>query len=108
MLAIFPSMPGTLAISGENGSSIRDGMLMEDSGVDLQTLRTRMTGIGKRLDGAWADKLREHLHLDRSTKECAYWHAGYHQALEDVLSFMSQAQPTYDISGTSSLRLAAG
>jgi hypothetical protein len=81
---------------------------MDDYCSDLQNLRARMSGIGERLDGAWAEKLREHLHLDRSTTECAYWHSGYHQALADVLHHISRARSTFDISGNSSPRLAAG
>ena len=49
-----------------------------------------------------------HLHLDRSTTECAYWHSGYHQALADVLQIIAKTQPTADISGKSNLRLVAG
>ncbi len=67
---------------------------MDDCRSDLQMLRARMTGIGERLDGAWAEKLREHLHLDRSTTECAYWHSGYHQALADALELISKS-PVY-------------
>ncbi len=67
---------------------------MDDSSFDLQALRTRMAGIGERLDGAWSEKLREHLHLDRGTKECAYWHSGYHQALADLLSVV-ESSPLY-------------
>lgn len=79
---------------------------MTDLRYELQVLRTRMTGIGKRLDGEWADQLREHLHLDRSTAECAYWHSGYHQALADVLDLVANASA--DISDTSSPRRAVG
>jgi hypothetical protein len=81
---------------------------MDDCCSDLQNLRARMSGIGERLDGAWAEKLREHLHLDRSTTECAYWHSGYHQALADVLDLASKARSTFDISGSANRRLAAG
>jgi hypothetical protein len=91
------------------GRSISDGdFIMDDCRSDLQMLRARMTGIGERLDGAWAEKLREHLHLDRNTTECAYWHSGYHQALADALELISKARSTFDISGKSNQRLAAG
>lgn len=81
---------------------------MNDCGSELQMLRARMSGIGERLEGPWAEKLREHLHLDRGTTECAYWHSGYHQALADILNMMSKNRITYDTLGTSSPCLAAG
>jgi hypothetical protein len=81
---------------------------MNDLGYELQVLRARMNGIGKRLDGAWADKLREHLHLDRTTTECAYWHSGYHQALADVLDLIADAGASADTADTSSPRRAVG
>jgi hypothetical protein len=79
---------------------------MTDLRYELQVLRARMAGIGKRLDGEWADQLRDHLHLDRGTAECAYWHSGYHQALADVLDLVENASA--DISDTSSPRRAVG
>lgn len=82
--------------------------MMDDSSFDLQVLRARMAGIGERLDGTWSEKLREHLHLDRGTKECAYWHSGYHQALADLLSVVESSRPIADISDRSSPCLAAG
>jgi hypothetical protein len=81
---------------------------MDDSLFDLQMLRARMAGIGERLDGAWAEKLRDHLHLDHDSSESAYWHSGYHQALEDVLRLMSKTRSIADISDMSSLCRAAG
>ena len=33
--------------------------------------------------------VEEQLHLDHDTRECAYWHAGYRQALGDVLGLMA-------------------
>lgn len=81
---------------------------MDDSSFDLQALRTRMAGIGERLDGAWSEKLREHLHLDRGTKECAYWHSGYHQALADLLGVVESSPAIADISDRSSPCLTAG
>ena len=81
---------------------------MDEGCSELQILRARMSGIGDQLDGTWAEKLREHLHLDRSTTECAYWHSGYHQALADILHLIANTKPTSDISGRSNLRLAAG
>jgi hypothetical protein len=81
---------------------------MNNSCTDLQTLRMRMAGIGERLDGPWAEKLRQHLHLDRGTSECAYWHSGYHQALTDVLHLMAKSKPICDTSDMSSPCLQAG
>jgi hypothetical protein len=81
---------------------------MDDSRFDLQILRARMAGIGERLDGAWAEKLRDHLHLDHDSDESAYWHSGYHQALADVLRLITKASVTADISDTSSPCRAAG
>jgi hypothetical protein len=81
---------------------------MTDLRYELQVLRARMAGIGKRLDGEWAEQLREHLHLDRSTPECAYWHSGYHQALADVLDLVASEHASADISDTSSPRRAVG
>ena len=81
---------------------------MDECCSELQILRGRMSGLGEQLDGAWAEKLSEHLHLDRSTTECAYWHSGYHQALADVLQIIAKTQPTAGISGKSNLRLVAG
>jgi hypothetical protein len=81
---------------------------MDDCRSDLQLLRARMAGIGERLDGAWAEKLREHLHLDRSTTECAYWHSGYHQALVDALELISKSRSTFDISDKSNQLRAVG
>jgi hypothetical protein len=71
-------------------------------------LRARMAGIGERLDGPWAEKLGEHLHLDRSTAECAYWHSGYHQALRDVLQLMTRSNSICDTSDKSNPCLTAG
>lgn len=81
---------------------------MDECCSELQILRARMSGIGEQLDGAWAEKLHEHLHLDRSTAECAYWHSGYHQALADILHLVAKARSTSDTSDRSNLRLAVG
>ncbi len=81
---------------------------MEDASAHLKMLRLRMAGIGTQLDGGWSGKLDSQLHLDRDTAECAYWHAGYHQALADVLDLVSKSSPISDILGTSSPLLAAG
>jgi hypothetical protein len=75
---------------------------------ELQILRARMSGIGSRLDGAWAEKLHDQLHLDRNTTECAYWHSGYYQALADVLDLMATARASADTSDRPSPRLAVG
>jgi hypothetical protein len=81
---------------------------MDDCCFDLQMLRARMAGIGERLEGAWSEKLREHLHLDRGSKECAYWHSGYHQALADLLCLVEGTQPISGTSDMSNRCLAAG
>jgi hypothetical protein len=81
---------------------------MEDAGADVKMLRARMAGIGAQLDGDWSEKLDAQLHLDRETSESAYWHAGYHQALADVLGLLSKRRSISDIAGTSSPSLAAG
>ena len=82
--------------------------MMSENSVDLQILRARMTGLGQRLDSMWSTQLREHLHLDRDTKECAYWHSGYHQALADLISLIEGPQPISGIADTSNPRLVAG
>lgn len=81
---------------------------MEDQSANLLRLRARMAGIGAQLDGDWSERLNSQLHLDRETPECAYWHAGYYQALADVIAMTSQPRATADISDTSSPLLAAG
>ncbi|HVZ04393.1 hypothetical protein [Hyphomicrobium sp.] len=81
---------------------------MSESGFDLQILRARMAGIGERLDSVWSEKLRDHRHLDRGTKECAYWHSGYHQALADLLCLIEGPQPIYGSGDTSNPCRAAG
>lgn len=84
------------------------GMMMSDNYFDLQILRARMAGIGERLDGTWSEKLRDHRHLDRGTKECAYWHSGYHQALADLLCLIEGPQSIGGTSDRSNRSLAAG
>ena len=81
---------------------------MSESCVDLQILRARMTGLGERLDSVWSTQLREHLHLDRGTKECAYWHSGYHQALADLISLIEGPRPISGIADKSNPRPVAG
>lgn len=75
---------------------------MSESCFDLQILRARMAGLGERLDSVWSTQLREHLHLDRDTKECAYWHSGYHQALADLISLIEGPRAISGIAGRSS------
>jgi hypothetical protein len=82
--------------------------MMSENCVDLQILRARMTGLGERLDSMWSNQLREQLHLDRDTKECAYWHSGYHQALADLICLIEGPQPISGIADTSNPRLVAG
>ena len=81
---------------------------MKDRTAKLKMLQARMAGIGAELDGDWAATLRSQLHLDRDTPECAYWHAGYYQALEDVLSALSKPRSISDISDRSSPIHVAG
>lgn len=71
-------------------------------------LRARMTGLGACLDGAWADKLSAHRHLDRETSECAYWHSGYHQAMNDLLHIFASSDVIFGSADTSSPLRAAG
>lgn len=81
---------------------------MDQSGADLTMLRARMAGIGAQLDGDWSEKLSTQLHLSRDTSECAYWHAGYYQALADVLTLVVNSRANADTSDRSSRLLAAG
>lgn len=81
---------------------------MSENCVDLQILRARMAGLGERLDSIWSDQLREHLHLDRETRECAYWHSGYHQALADFISLIEGPQAISGIADKSNRSRAAG
>jgi len=81
---------------------------MKETYVDLQILRARMAGLGERLDGVWSKQLREHLHLDRDTRECAYWHSGYHQALADLISLIEGPRPIFGSGDTSSQSRTAG
>jgi hypothetical protein len=81
---------------------------MSDLSAELKMLRLRMAGIGAQFDADWTARLDAQLHLDRETDECAYWHAGYYQALADVLDLVSTRQATGDISDMSNPSLAAG
>lgn len=81
---------------------------MDDVSADLKMLQLRMAGMGAQLDGNWSKVLDAQRHLDRDTDECAYWHAGYHQALADVISLLSTSQANDDISDTSNLFRAVG
>jgi len=84
------------------------GLKMDDVSADLKMLQLRMAGMGAQLDGNWSKVLEAQRHLDRDTDECAYWHAGYHQALADVISLLSTSQVNDDISDTSNLFRAVG
>lgn len=84
------------------------GLQMYDLSADLKMLKLRMAGMGAQLDGNWSKILESQRHLDRDTDECAYWHAGYHQALADVIGLLSQSQANDDTSDTSSLFRAVG
>ena len=81
---------------------------MEVAGAEFNMLRLRLAGLGAQLDGEWSTILDEQRHLDRGTTECAYWHAGYYQALADVIALIAPARSISDISDTSSLLQAAG
>jgi hypothetical protein len=85
-----------------------EGSQMDDAGADLKMLRAHMDGIGARLDGNWSEKLDTQLHLDQDSAECAYWHAGYYQALADVLSLMAKPRANADIADRSNPLRAAG
>jgi hypothetical protein len=99
--ANFPRLSAIVALSADKGRR-RRGTEMDGCGSELQILRARMSGIGARLDDVWAAKLHEQRHLDRNTTECAYWHSGYHQALADVLSLISNTGSNADTSDRSS------
>ncbi|MFT3732428.1 MAG: hypothetical protein QM780_13590 [Hyphomicrobium sp.] len=81
---------------------------MDEVNAELAMLRLRMAGIGAQLDSNWSETLEAQRHLDRDTDECAYWHAGYYQALADVVSLMSKSEISDDIVGTSKPFLAVG
>lgn len=81
---------------------------MDHSNADLMMLKLRMAGMGAQLDGNWSKVLDAQRHLDRDTDECAYWHAGYHQALADVLGLLSRSQASGGTSDTSNLFRAVG
>lgn len=81
---------------------------MEVAGAELKMLHLRLAGLGAQLDGEWATKLSEQRHLDRDTTESAYWHAGYYQALADVLNLMAPTRVISDTSDKSNLLRAAG
>lgn len=81
---------------------------MDHSNADLMMLKLRMAGMGAQLDGNWSKALEAQRHLDRDTDECAYWHAGYHQALADVLDLLSQNHASGGTSDTSNLFRAVG
>ncbi|MBS0253107.1 MAG: hypothetical protein JSR78_18770 [Proteobacteria bacterium] len=81
---------------------------MDDVSAELKMLKLRMAGMGAQLDGNWSKILEPQRHLDRDTDECAYWHAGYHQALADVIGLLSESQVSDGISDTSSLFRAVG
>jgi hypothetical protein len=61
--------------------------MLESSTVD--DLRGRVAKINEWLDAGTGNKVRDQLHLDRSTAECAYWHLGYQQALSDFVRIMT-------------------
>lgn len=81
---------------------------MDHSNADLMMLKLRMAGMSAQLDGNWSTVLEAQRHLDRDTDECAYWHAGYHQALADVLDLLSQSQASGGTSDMSNLFRAVG
>lgn len=81
---------------------------MDDVNAGLMMLRLRMAGIGVQLDGAWSKTLDAQRHLDIDSDESAYWHAGYHQALSDVISLMSKQPASDDTSDTSNPFRVAG
>ena len=61
--------------------------MLESSTVD--DLRGRVTKINEWLEASTVNKVRNQLHLDRNTTECAYWHLGYQQALSDIVRIMT-------------------
>jgi hypothetical protein len=81
---------------------------MDVAGAELKMLRLRLAGLGAQLDGEWSAILDEQRHLDRDTTESAYWHAGYYQALADVIELIAPARSIADTSDTSSLLQVAG
>jgi hypothetical protein len=81
---------------------------MNDKNAELAMLRLRMAGIGVHLDGGWSKTLDAQRHLDVDTDECAYWHAGYHQALSDGINLMSERPASDDTSDISNPFRVAG
>lgn len=80
---------------------------MEECGSDLEMLRARLSGLSAHLEGPWAKALEPQRHLDQETAESAYWHSGYHQALNDILQMMARREASAGSAGNSSLFLQA-
>lgn len=60
---------------------------MRDS-VPPNVLKARLAAMDGWLEAQGA-ALQGQLHLDGASRECAYWHAGYRQALRDALELMA-------------------
>ena len=105
---MFPLLSGIIRMSSARLAEIQRGIEMQDATADFERLRHRMAGIRSQLDGDWSEKLDAQLHLDRDKSECAYWHAGYYQALADILDLAAGPSATSDIEDKSNRCLAAG
>jgi hypothetical protein len=108
-LAMFPSLSCTVyPIAGDNRRECHGIYEMDEINAELAMLRLRMAGIGTQLDGIWSKTLDAQRHLDIDADERAYWHAGYHQALSDVIGLLTRAQASDDNSDTSNRFHLAG
>ena len=58
----------------------------------IDVLKTRLAALDGWLETNGA-ALEGQYQLDRTTVECAYWHAGYRQALGDALRLMAADPP---------------
>lgn len=81
---------------------------MDMQDVNIEALRTRMTGIGDQLRRGELAHIDQQRHLDHGTAECAYWHSGYYQALADVFRLMDARRTSLDTLDTSNLFRAVG
>jgi hypothetical protein len=74
--------------------------------VPLDVLKARLVALDGWLETQRAALEGQH-HLDRPGGECAYWHAGYRQALRDTLDLMAADPPANSAGSASPSRPAA-
>ncbi len=67
--------------------------------LTIEGLNTRAATIGKWLEDQSSAELGQQKHLDRNTAECAYWHLGYQQALNDAAAMLRCVSPEADTAG---------